>query len=144
MLRSYSLPLRLGRETACRQTGTWALDDQDPDIADWDPATALRWEREIKRDGEGKNIGGDKKDRRKREGGSKRWDGVERKGKGIAKKGETTKGTALHSYSHFTSFHYLWPFSHLCLDSHLCPDSHLYPNSHFCHFFFNLSHCSCQ
>ena len=71
------------------------MDDQDPDIADWDPATALRWEREIARDGEGKNIGDDKKDRRKRESGSKRRDGVERKGKGIAKKGETTKGTAL-------------------------------------------------
>ena len=51
--------------------------------------------REIARDGEGKNIGHDKKDRRKRESGSKRRDRVERKGKGIAKKGETTKGTAL-------------------------------------------------
>ena len=45
-------------------TGTWALDYQDPDIADQDPdiddgdlAAALRWEREIAiaRDGGGKN-----------------------------------------------------------------------------------------
>ena len=78
------------------------MDDQDPDIADRDPATALHWEREIARDGEGKNIGDDKKDRRKRESGSKRWDGIERKGKGIAKKGETTKGTALLLFTPFS------------------------------------------
>ena len=46
------------------QTGTWALDYQDPDIADQDPdiddgdlAAALHWEREIAiaRDGGGRN-----------------------------------------------------------------------------------------